>query len=806
MSLVPGTHVGPYKVVAVIGAGGMGEVYRATDTRLGRDVALKVLPDRFASDPDRHARFQREARLLASLNHPNIAAIHGVEDAALVLELVEGATLADRIARGPIPLAEALHIAEQITAALEAAHEQGIIHRDLKPANVKVTDRAMVKVLDFGLAKLVERTSQSSPDGSDPTETLSHMTGPGGVFGTAPYMSPEQARGQAVDRRADIWAFGCVVYEMLTGRRAFAGTTSAEVIGKVLEREPDLAALPATTPPSIRRLLRRCLVKDPNERLRDISDARLEIREAELPAADLPVVTRSRLDWRWLAAAALVAATASGVIAWRAARSDPAAPAVVRFAISNPPPASTGRYLAISPDGARLVYGTAQGFALRARDRLESTLLRGLGTFINAPFFSPDGEWVGYVDSPILKKVSVAGGTPVAVAEVGPGAVCDWAPEGIVCADVRGVFRVPSDGSPAVRLAVDVEAGEQATHPEILPGGRAVLYTVIPTRTIVVGGFEDASGARVDVLEIATGARKTLIRGASRARYVSTGHLVYAFGGTLHAVGFDPGTLALRGQPVEVVSEPGSTVFAVSDDGTLVYMSGTRGPVRTLVWVDRQRREESLGRPAASLHLPTPVAGWHARGHRRCRSARSRYLDVGRPQKDARTIHGRPRREIRSWPGVAMDAAWHSEATVSGRRISSSRPRTEAGSRSACCRATGSRCRSASRRMGVSCSRKRCPGMAATSMSLSLDGTRRVERLVHTTANDLTAEVSLDGKWIAYDSNESGQFEVYVRPYPNVNDNRWQISQGGGRQPLWSRDGRELFYRDFTGASDGRRR
>ncbi|HVS08565.1 MAG TPA: serine/threonine-protein kinase, partial [Planctomycetota bacterium] len=502
MPLHVGSRIGPYEVNGLLGEGGMGQVFRARDTRLHREVALKVLPDGLAADPDRVARFAQEARALAALNHSGIAAIYGLEEAhgthALVLELVPGPTLEDRLARGPIPVAEALRLAEGIAAALEAAHEQGIVHRDLKPANLKIRDDGTVKVLDFGLAKALRPAGAeaSAPLASD-AATLA-ATRPGAILGTVAYMSPEQARAEPVDTRTDVWSFGCVLYEMLTGRRPFHGSSAPEILANLLKEEPDFAALPAGTPPLVRRLLRRCLEKDRRLRLRHIGDARADLRDSLSPsgatlamspaAADVPAAPARAGRLRAMAAALLATAAAAGFAGWQLAsrgRAEAPPPEIVSFEIAGLPGAGFERTIAISPDGARVVHAGSDGLALRELVR-SNVVAREWGG-AKAPFFSPDGRWVGSFSGFTVElwRIPVGGGAPIKVANLGVDARlygASWgADDRIVFATTLGLHRVPADGGvPELLVGPDTEAGElYFGWPEILPGGRTVLFSVV---------------------------------------------------------------------------------------------------------------------------------------------------------------------------------------------------------------------------------------------------------------------------------------------------------------------------------------
>jgi serine/threonine-protein kinase len=623
----------------------MGVVYRARDTTLNRDVAIKVLPDAFANDPERVARFMREALTLASLNHPNVAHVHGLEESggvrALVMELVEGEDLSQRLTRGAVPIDEALPIAKQIAEAIEAAHEQGIIHRDLKPANIKVTPDGVVKVLDFGLAKLArpENAGAQADLTASPTITSpAMMTGVGVILGTAAYMAPEQARGREADKRSDIWAFGCVLYEMLTARRAFEGELISDVLASVLKTEPDWKVLPPETPAGLRGLLRRCLDKDPRRRLQAIGEARVQIEEwlsgpREEHAGAATASTTQRMSLRRVLSIAvasgtvLIAASALATI-WLTRRAPPT-PAPVRFTIV--PPAShefaripTLRDLAVSPDGTRLAYISLNHLMVREMNGLDAAPL-GDGTPLRGPFFSPDGRSIGFFTRNAdgeIQRASIAGGSPMRVSGyAGVPRGGSWGPDNsIVFATTdpaSGLLRVPSSaGEPTVLTTPDTAQGElDHLFPSVLPNGQAILFTIQRT-----GG--SLQNADVGLLDLTTGRRKVLIRG-SQAEYVKSGHLVYAVEGMLNAVRFDLARLEVVGEPVRVIDQMliGQLLgvnFAVSQDGTLVYLpasAASQPELRSLVWVTRDGREEPLSaaghRPFAMARLSpdgTPVA------------------------------------------------------------------------------------------------------------------------------------------------------------------------------------------------------
>jgi eukaryotic-like serine/threonine-protein kinase len=811
--LVPGSHLDRFEILELLGAGGMGEVYRARDSRLNREVALKLLAEDVLRDPQRRARFEREAQLLASLSHPNIAALHEIVDAPggqfLVMELVEGQTLAECIDQGALPVPEALGIAAQVATALEAAHEQGIVHRDLKPGNVILRPDGTVKLLDFGLAKVFDPALRA---GASAEVTLTSLGVPGAdagrILGSPTCMSPEQARGMPVDKRTDVWAFGCLLYEMLCGTRAFAGDSTPDVIAKILEREPDFTALPPGLPAAIPRLLRRCLEKDRRRRLRDIGDARIELLEAldhtpSEPTATGPLAARASTHHPTSIRLGLLSASAlailAGAAAWLALRPDAAAssPQVARFSI--PEPSLGGAGVAISADGRHVAYVTGRGLVVRALDRLEGTVIVSVNNIQSSPFFSPDGLWVGFKGWDALRKVPMAGGTTTTLVDrIFP--VGTWSGEDIIYGETRGLFRVPATGGQPVELLATREV-EQIVSVEMLPERQAVLFTVIPTRGNVPGMAASMPSARIEALDLRTGRSHVVLRGGGRPRHTRTGHLLYANGGTLYAVGFDQERLQTRGDAVPVIETSGLIDFDVSAQGTLIYQIAQPVQDMQLVWVDRQGREESLGAPLRTYIYPrispdgtrvaldvneagternvwiwdmrretlelftkdpahNPLAAWSPDGRQLVfGSERSGVSNLYRQSADG---SGEPEHLLKS-DALQMPISY----TPDGRLLVS---------------------------VGVS-------GQQRDIYLMTLEGGREIRPLIQGPANDLTAEVSPDGRWVAYDSDESGQFEVYVRAFPDADGgSRWQVSSGGGRQPLWSHDGRELFFRDFSGA------
>jgi serine/threonine protein kinase/Tol biopolymer transport system component len=596
MSMI-GKTLAHYEITCQLGKGGMGEVYRAKDQKLGRDVAIKLLPEEFAKDSDRVARFQREAKVLASLNHPNIAAIHGLEESGgtnfLVLELVEGETLADRIKANPMPVEESLKTAMQIAEALEAAHEKGVVHRDLKPSNIKVTHDGKVKVLDFGLAKAFAGAQESDLSNSP---TLSDMaTQQGIILGTAAYMSPEQAKGKAVDKRADIWAFGVVLFEMLTGGQLFKGETVSETLAAVLMREPNFSTLPSNLHPRIRFLLEHCLEKEPRNRYHDIADARVGIQKILADPGGvfaqpiLAVEPRRKLQTflPWIAAAIALGSVIPGVAVWKL-KPMPSLQ-VTRLSHELSKDQQFGllveRALAISPDGLHIVYTTAEGLYLRSLEELEAKIIPGTGAGLAKPFFSPDGKWVGYYSSQDnqLKKIAVSGGAPVSLTNVDALGSFNWGSDNTI---VFGNFRVSANGGTPETL---FKTQQTVLHTQVLPDGKSVLFTSILS-----------SPYRTMLHSIASGENKDLFAGDT-AQYLPTGHIVYGLGNNLVAVPFDLQRLELAGGSVPMIEgvfrASGALQYAVSDSGTLAYVPGSStGPAnqRTLVWVDQKGKEEPV--------------------------------------------------------------------------------------------------------------------------------------------------------------------------------------------------------------------
>ena len=787
MSLGVGSRLGHYEVTALIGEGGMGQVYQATDTNLDRQVALKILPEAFATDPDRLARFQREAQVLASLNHPNIAAIHGLEDSegtkALVLELVEGPTLADRIAQAPIPVDEALPIAKQIVEALEAAHESGVIHRDLKPANIKVQDDGTVKVLDFGLAKALAAESSAADLSEAPTVTATvGGTREGVILGTAAYMSPEQARGKPLDKRTDIWSFGCVLFEMLSGRAVFAQPTLSETLAKVLETTPDLTALSALTPPLVRRLITRCLEKNPSERLQHIGDARIDIRDALAePALEIAGTTAGSGAPSTGSKLARVASIGfvvflAALAGWFAAtRSNTnTSPQVIRLDVTPAAPLPANplrRFIAVSPDGAHIAYLTTASLVIRSLERSD-TISVGSGVG-HSPFFSPDSQSVAFFTgvSPSLERVPVGGGTPTVITSfpVRPLGGSWGDDDTIVFANNVGLFRVSAEGGePELLVRPDPGQGELFyAWSEILPGGGAALFTVV--RDAPAAGF-DIAAVDLETLEY-----RTLLRGGSGARYATTGHLVYADGERLQAVPFDLDEMNVAGDPVTVVAGPvrlardGGAEFGLSTTGTLVYVPAPSLGQRSLVWVDRDGREEAVGAPLLPYVYPriSPDGTRVAVDLRDSVDNRDIYIwDFVRqnmtrltdhPTEDLFAVWSRDSQRVFFSSNQndvfnvffrAADGAAPAALFLESPRVQMVNSLTPDGTR-------------------LMIAEQAQPGNFDI-VGLAVGDSQEIEQLLTTEYSETSGEVSPDGNWLAYQSDDTGQREVWVRPFPEA--------------------------------------
>ena len=840
MALAPGTRVGSYEILSSVGAGGMGEVYRARDTQLKRDVAVKVLVASVASDADRLARFRREAQVLASLNHPNIAAIYGFEDGALILEFVDGTTLAELVASGPLPIPEALSIAKQICEALDAAHEQGIVHRDLKPANVKVRPDGSVKVLDFGLAKAVEASPAAVVLADSPTITSpALLSGVGVILGTAAYMSPEQARGKPVDKRSDIWSFGCVLYEMLVGRRAFEGEDVTETLARVLQSEPNFAALPQATPPSVRRLLVRCLEKDRNRRLPHIAVASFQIQETTAGAAsgvegavDGLSARRARGLGPVLYAAALIASAAAGAAIWMFSSSRAAvAPLVTRLQMNVSPADQFGgndgrpvrQAFALSPDGRTLVFSAVQKNAralyLRRLDRVSAELIPGTDGAMH-PFFSPDGSWIGYWAAGQIRKVPLAGGPSVLVTAVPPIFGASWGSDGriVLARGAGGLLEVSADGGKATEVTTLSSARNEVSHrlPHVLPGGDAVLFTVTHDR------FPRWDESEVWIHSRRSNMSKLLIEGGADARYVASGHLLYAREGALLAVPFDPGRLEITGGAVGVIpdvmqaayvtgqnGDTGAMQVSVSNTGTLVYIGGgVHVPATyTVASVDRTGREEQLPidprefrtvrRSPDGTRLAFSTAG-RERGiwlYDFARGTFARLTAAGRSTVPVWTPDGEQITYAAAANGpdgvysIRSDGGGTPELLFTNPRNLVPGGWTPDGRRLLYYTIPGDAPTPAQQEIAIL-----AQGRAEeTPVSIGSESGMR---------GGGGADISPDGRWVAYQSMESGDFQVYVDAFPGPGP-RFQISTKGGGSPVWSADGRELFYVESAASKPG---
>jgi eukaryotic-like serine/threonine-protein kinase len=835
VALGSGTRLGTYVVTSLVGAGGMGEVYQAHDTKLDRDVAIKVLPEKFSRDSERLARFHREARMLAALNHPNIAAIYGFEQADsthyLVMELVPGQTLRARVTgQKPVPVNEALLIARQIAEALEAAHgsERGIIHRDLKPANVKVTPEGKVKVLDFGLAKAFVNDTASQDFANAPTLSA-NPTMQGAIMGTAAYMSPEQARGEQVTKASDIWAFGCVLYELLTGQAAFGGEHATEILAAVVKVEPDWTHLPEATPPGIRTLLRRCLHKDRRQRLQDATDARLEIEDAlawvaaggaqaEAASAVKPRWTREGLAW--LAAAVLLISTAA-LWAWLAVlRSPPDQPQSIRFSVG--PPGNGTFYagpnvVAVSPDGKKLALVASNAptkplqLWIRSLDAEAARPLAGTENPIQA-FWSPDSRFLAFYADGKLKKIAIAGGPAETLADAPAGGdQGSWSREGVILFAPRGmsttaIYRVSSTGGEATPVTTLDASRQEVGHswPYFLPDGKHFLY---------LARCANRENDAVYVGSLDSPEKKRILNALSNVVYVAPGYLLFSRQGTLMAQAFDAGRIELTGDEVPIAEHVsfngvnGRADVSASDTGVLSYRTWTAGGLTQLVWFDRSGTQLGvLGDPGVYFNLALSPDG-------------TRVAVAGNDDIWIYDVASGRRTRFTFDPAAERDMLWSPD----GRRIIFSSDRKglfdlyqKASDGSGTeellyADAAGNKSPeswSVDGRVILYDTGTDSPRTGADLFVLPLSGApstgplrgsgqagegRRAVPFIQTQFNELEGRLSPDGRWVAYSSNESGAYEVYVAPYPGPGGTR-QISTAGGGHPRWRGDGAEIFY------------
>jgi eukaryotic-like serine/threonine-protein kinase len=812
MSLTAGTRFGAYEILGPLGEGGMGEVYRARDTELEREVAIKVLPATFASDDNRVARFEQEARTLAALNHPNIAQVYGLArsqegQTAIAMELVEGPTLADRIALGALPADEALNIAMQIADALEAAHDKGLIHRDLKPANVKVRPDGTVKVLDFGIAKALD-TRVTTASGA-PALTTPAMTEAGIVLGTAAYMSPEQARGRPVDQRADIWAFGVLLYEMLTGQPAFAGEDVTITLARVLERDTNLDALPKAVTPAVRHTIRLCLQKDVRKRIHHIGDVRLGLegaletkaRPSQQEAEPAPVPPRRIGVIALTAVAAALVTSAAAFALWP--RPEPAA--VSRFDQRLPPGFDSRRdgrsTVDVAPDGSAIVYNTGSGLLLRRIDDVEPRVIPGTEPDLTNPFFSADSTEVAYwVPSDELYRVAVDGGTPPVMITGGItnpyGA--SWSDDDtILVGQQQQIVRVSADGG-TPEPVIEVGKDEVVYGPRLLPGGEWVLFGI--------SSVDDLLDGRIVVESLTTHERKVLVEHGNDARFLPTGHLVYARGDVLIGVLFNLDTLSVTGSGRPLVpgvaranaNQTGVAQYGVADNGLLAYRNGSSlfsATDNRLVWVGADGREEALPVPPGGYVYPRiSPNGARIVLDDNIGDDGFQIWDFAGGTLTTLTLTGR----ATGFPIWTPDSSTIVYGAGSGSWGIESKAANDTGPIEKLASSPVNDLRIPSfftpSGTGIVFSSEENNGTADDLGLLRLDGDGEVDWLVREASSEINVELSPNGRWMAYQSNVSGSDEIYVRPFPDTDRDRVQISNAGGDMPLWSPDGKEIFY------------
>ena len=800
MNLDRGTKLGPYEILAPIGAGGMGEVFKARDIRLNRIVAIKVSAAQFTE------RFDREARAIAALNHPHICALYDVGTDYLVMEFVEGPTLAERTAAGPIPMDEALAIARQIAEALEAAHEKGIVHRDLKPGNVKFTAAGQVKVLDFGLAKALDSETAVDPC-SSPTLTLS-ATRAGVILGTAAYMSPEQARGIAADKRADIWAFGVVLYEMLTGRHLFHSETVSDTLAGVLKTDPDWRALPADTPESIRRLLRRCLERDRKRRLHDIADALIEIDAPEEIVTPPPAPSRV---WPW--ATAMGVALCLTALGWLRSP-QPVMHPLVRLTADLPLgrrlASRGGGEVALSPDGMRfaIIEEDETGTTRVATRRLDADQFASLpGTEgARTPFFSPDGQWIGFFAGGKLKKVAVQGGSPTTLCDApGNARGASWGDDGNIIAALNlgtaGLSRISSGGGPPAPVTgMGIEKGESVSYPQVLPGSKAVLFTALAV------GLSNPDDAEIAVVSLLTGQRKLVQRGGFFARYLASGHLAYMLHDTLYAAPFDPNRVAVTGpaQPVlediRLVGLAASAHFDCSQTGTCIYLSGKVDRSQAIFWLDSAGKISPL-QPDPAYYVTPRFSPDGRRLAFAIGTGQGRDHDLW-----VKDLEGSTMTRLTHMKGSNTHPLWTTDgAHIVFESLLGAYPgpywiRTDGAGEPQ--RLTDDSIRRTPYSFSPDGKRLMFSQLSASQseiwtalVEVNLDRVRlgKPQLFLRTPSSAFSAKFSPDGHWVVYQSDETGRYEVYVSPFPGPG-RKQPVSTGGGWFPIWSRNGRELFF------------
>ncbi|MEO6212369.1 MAG: protein kinase [Vicinamibacterales bacterium] len=823
MTLIPGARLGPYEIVALLGVGGMGEVYRARDTRLGRAVAIKVILDVFASDPERVARFEREAKVLASLNHPRIAALYGMEEAEgrhfLVMELVEGETLADRLQRGALPIDQTLAIAVQIADALEAAHEKGIVHRDLKPANVKITPDDTVKVLDFGLAKAIESESAAINVANSPT--LSMMASQAGIIlGTAAYMSPEQAKGFPADHRSDVFSFGTVLFEMLSGRRPFQGDTAPEVLASVLVRDPDITTLPTDLNPRLTELVRRCLEKQPKRRWQAIGDVRAELEAIAASPRTAPVSPGLPLRPPWKRAlpaviSAIVVGLFAAVGAWRL-KPPPPGP-VGRFSITLPEGkllSGTNRQtVAISPDGAHIVFVANGQLFLRSLTDLQANPIPGTSLFVATPTFSPDGTSIAFFagSDQSIKRIAVTGGGAVTICPVGSNPYgISWDRHGIIFgqAEVHAIQRVSADGGRPETL-IALKNDEVAHAPQLLPGGEWILFTL--ARGIASDRWEKA---QIVVQSVRSGERKVLIDGGGAGHYLSSGHLVYALGGTVYAVAFDLDRLVLAGGPVAVIegvrramsNGNGAADVDVSANGSLAYVPGSAGvstAQMSLALIDVKGAIASLSLPPGAYQTPRISHDGKrvAFGIDDGKDANVYVYDIAGSTAMKRVTFGGTNR-LPIWSADSKRVAFQSDRQgdlgifwqpADGTGTTERLTKPVAGE---------SHVPLSWHPAGDALLFDVTKGKDVTLWLHSLRS-RTVERFGAIQSPYPTGAVfSPDGRWVAYGLYENKTGNVYVQPFPATGA-KYQVAKRPAEEPhhpVWSPDSRQIFFIPGPGA------